>query len=156
MLDTYTVSFFGHRMIDNFSKAEEQVEKIVRNLIHEKQYVEFLVGRDGDFDQLVASTVRRVKRAVRNDNSVLVWVMPYPKSEYVDNTDSFDSYYDEVEVCQESCSAHFKVAITIRNNSMIDRSDLVVTCVERKSGGAYRALEYAEKTKKEIINIACI
>lgn len=92
MLDTYTVSFFGHRMIDNFPKVEDQVEKIVRHLIQEKQYVEFLVGRDGDFDQIVASTVRRVKRAVRDDNSVLVWVMPYPKAEYEDNTESFDSY----------------------------------------------------------------
>lgn len=78
LLYTYTVSFFGHRMIDNIPKVEEQVEEIVRYLIHEKQYVEFLVGRDGDFDQIVASTVRRVKRAVRDDNSVLVWVMPYP------------------------------------------------------------------------------
>ena len=77
-------------------------------------------------------TVRRVKCAVRDDNSVLVWVMPYPKAEYEDNTESFDSYYDEVEVCQESCSAHFKAAITIRNNNMIDRSDLVVAYVERK------------------------
>ena len=64
-------------MIDNFPKVEDQVEEIVRNLIHEKQYVEFLVGRDGDFDQIVASTVRRVKRAVRDDNSVLVWVICY-------------------------------------------------------------------------------
>ena len=63
-------------MIDNFPKVEDQVKKIVRHLIQEKQYVEFLVGRDGDFDQIVASTVRRVKRAVRDDNSVLVWVMP--------------------------------------------------------------------------------
>lgn len=91
---------------------------------------------------------------MRDDNSVLVWVMPYPKAEYEDNTESFDSYYDEVEVCQESCSAHFKAAIAIRNNSMIERSDLVVAYVERKSGGAYRALKYAEKTNKKIINIA--
>ena len=41
-------------MIDNFPKVEDQVEKIVRHLIQEKQYVEFLVGRDGDFDQIVA------------------------------------------------------------------------------------------------------
>lgn len=141
-------------MIDNFPKVEERVEEIVRNLIREKQYVEFLVGRDRDFDQIVTSTIRRVKRAVRDDNSVLVWVMPYPKAEYEDNTESFDSYYDEVEVCQESCSTHFKAAITLRNNNMIDRSDLVVAYVERKSGGPYRALEYTEKTNKKIINIA--
>lgn len=27
-----------------------------------KEYVKFLIGRDGEFDQLVASTVRRYKR----------------------------------------------------------------------------------------------
>ena len=49
------------------------------------------------------------------------------------NTESLNSYYDEVEVCQESCSAYFKATITIRNNNMIDSSDLVVAYVERKA-----------------------
>ena len=52
---------------------------------------------------------------MRDDSSVLVRITPYPKAEYEDNTESLDSYYDEVEVCQESCSAHFKAAITIKN-----------------------------------------
>lgn len=82
---------------------------------------------------------------MRDDSSVLVRITPYPKAEYEDNTESLDSYYDEVEVCQESCSAHFKATITIRSNNMIDSSDLVVAYVERKSGGAYQALEYAKK-----------
>ena len=102
-------------------------------MIHEKQYVKFLVGQDRDFDQIAASTVRRGKRAVRDDNSVFVRVMPYPKAVYEDNTESLNSYYDEVEVCQESCSAYFKAAITIRNNNMIDSSDLVVAYAERKA-----------------------
>lgn len=61
MLDVYTVSFFGHRQIDRFFDAEEKVNDIVENLILEKKYVEFLIGRDGDFDQIVSSAVRLAK-----------------------------------------------------------------------------------------------
>lgn len=75
MLDVFTVSFFGHRQIDRFFDAEEKVAGIVERLINEKEYVEFLIGRDGDFDQIVSSTVRRAKRDYRDDNSELIWVM---------------------------------------------------------------------------------
>ena len=84
-MNIFTVAFFGHRIIDNPFPVEQNLEKIIRELLHSKEYVEFLVGRDGDFDQLVSSTVRRCKRAVRDDNSALVWVMPYETTEYRDN-----------------------------------------------------------------------
>ena len=38
--------------------------------------------------------------------------------------------------------------------SCIDRSDLVICYVERKSGGAYKSLRYAEKHGKTVINLA--
>lgn len=82
MLDVYTVSFFGHRQIDRFFETEEKVAALVRKLITEKEYVEFLIGRDGEFDQIVASTVRRAKRDIRDDNCELIWVLAYPKAEY--------------------------------------------------------------------------
>ena len=92
MLDVYTVSFFGHRQIDRFFETEEKVAALVRKLITEKEYVEFLIGRDGEFDQIVASTVRRAKHNIRDDNCELIWVLAYPKAEYVNNADSFDEY----------------------------------------------------------------
>lgn len=119
-----------------------------------KSYVEFLVGRDGEFNQIVASAVRTVKRAVGDNNSALVWVMAYPKAEYTNNEEMFDDYYDEIEVCAASSQSHFKSAIQVRNRNMIDRSDLVVCLVERNSGGAYSALQYARKKDKQIINLA--
>ena len=70
-MDTYTVCFFGHREIDNPLEVEEQLYDIVLHLLESKEYVEFLVGRNGEFDQLVSSTVRRVKRNYRDDNSAL-------------------------------------------------------------------------------------
>lgn len=129
---------------------------LIKELLLSHEYAELLVGRDGEFDQAVASTVRRTKRAVRDDNSSLVWIMPYPSAEYENNRDSFDQYYDEIEICEEAAAAHFKAAIQIRNRSMIDRADLVVCFTERKTGGAYSTYLYAEKCGKRITNIAKI
>ena len=37
---------------------------------------------------------------------------------------------------------------------MIDRSDLVIFCVSKNSGGAYTSMKYAEKQRSRFINIA--
>lgn len=154
MLDVYTVSFFGHRQIDRFFEAEEKVTKLVRKLITEKEYVEFLIGRDGEFDQIVASIVRRAKQDLRDDNSELVWVLAYPKAEYIHNADSFDEYYDSVEICDEAARSHPKAAIQVRNRSMVDRSNLSVFYVEHHHGGAFQTMKYALDTEKRMINLA--
>lgn len=153
MLEVFTVSFFGHRQIDRFFDAEEKVSDIVRRLVSEKEYVEFLIGRDGEFDQIVSSAVRRAKRDIRDDNNELIWVMAYLKAEYANNADSFDEYYD-VEVCDEAARSHPKSAIQIRNRNMVDRSDLVVCYVDYQSGGAFQTMQYALKCGKEVVNLA--
>ena len=153
-MKTYAVSFFGHRQIDNVFTIEERLETMIRELLLSKEYIEFLIGRDGEFDQLVASTVRRCKRAVRNDNSALVLILPYPTAEFLNNEQSFHEYYDEIEICAESEEKHFKSAHQTRNRSMVDRSDLVVFCVEHNSGGAYQTMQYAKKANANIINLS--
>lgn len=152
-LKTFTVSFFGHRTINNAIDVEKRLEKIICRILHEKEYTEFLVGREGEFDILVSSVIRRTVKLCGYENSSLVLVMPYMKAEYRNNECSFHDYYDEIEICSESEKAHFKSAITIRNKSMIDRSDLVVCCIEHEYGGAYTAVEYAKKQNIDIINI---
>lgn len=154
MLDIYTVSFFGHRQIERFMDAERHLEELIRELLAQKEYVEFLVGRNGEFDQMVASAVLRLKRSVRDDNSALVLVLPYLTAEFSNNQDSFESYYDNVEICGAAADKHFKSAIQVRNRQMVDRSDLVICCVERKSGGAYQTMQYAERQGKKIVNVA--
>ena len=152
-MNPYTVSFFGHRQIDNVFVIEQRLETMIRELLTTKEYVEFLIGRDGEFDQLVASTVRRCKRVIRDDNSALVLILPYTTAEYQNNKQSFHEYYDEIEICAESAQRHFKSAHQIRNRSMVDRSDLVIFCVEHNSGGAYQTMQYAKKTNANIINV---
>ena len=154
MFEVDTVSFFGHRYIENFRVAERKVEDLIYKLIQEHEYVECLVGRDGDFDQIATSAVLRTKHSYAEHRCDITWVMPYLKAEYTNNATDFENYYDYVEVCTESEKAHPKQAIQVRNRYMVDRSDLVVFWVERNSGGAYQTMKYAEKQGKKIINIA--
>lgn len=153
-MNTYTVSFFGHREVENFFEVERRVEELVRKLLTDKEYVEFLVGRNGEFDQLAASTIRRVKRLAGGDNAALVLVLPYMTAEFANNQDSFETYYDEIELSEAAAGKHFKSAIQTRNREMIERSDMVICYVTHKSGGAYRSMQYAKKQDKKVINVA--
>jgi len=146
-MNTFTVSFFGHRFIKNPCLIQVQLEKVIRNLLMSEEYVEFLVGRNGEFDLLVSSVVRKSKREIRNDNSALVLVLPYTTAEFRDNEKNFLEYYDEIEICHESSHVHFKAAHQIRNRIMVCRSDLIVFCVESNRGGAYQTMRYAEREK---------
>ena len=153
-MNVFTVSFFGHRRLSDSLTTEIELQKVIRELVRTKQYVEFLVGRDGEFDQLVSSTVRRCKREIRDDNSSLVLVLPYETAEYRNNEESFHVYYDEIEVCAESAEKHFKSAHQTRNRSMVDRSQLVIVFVEHESGGAYTTMRYADRHNVQVINLA--
>lgn len=153
-MDIYTVSFFGHREVEGAAEIESRLERLLHDLITRKQYVEFLVGRDGEFDLLVASAIRRAVKQYGYGNTSLTLVLPYMKAKYRDNKQYYLSYYDEVEICSESSDAHYKSAIQVRNRSMVDRSDLVVCCIQHKSGGAYRTMQYAKKQGKQVRNLA--
>ena len=152
-MEVFTVSFFGHRMVDNALGIENRLEQLIRTLLREHEYVEFLVGRDGEFDQLVSSVIRRCKREYRSDNSSHIWVLPYVTAEFRDNEESFRDYYDEIEVCEAAAGDHYKNAHQTRNRAMVDRSNLVVFCVQHESGGAWRTIKYAKKQGKHYINI---
>lgn len=153
LLNIYTVSFFGHRMICDILKLEQLLEKHIKELLNEKNYIEFLIGRDGEFDLIVAACIKRIKKNFADYNNSLIWIMPYVKSEYLKNKKNLEEYYDEIEICSTSQYAHPKGAIQIRNKTMIDRSDLVFFYVEHKHGGAYQSMKYAEKQGKKIINL---
>lgn len=153
-MEIYTVSMFGHRYIDNYVSLENKLYDLVVDLLRNKEYVEFLIGRNGDFDQLAASVVKKAKRNYRDDNSALVLVLPGETAEYKKDEKLLSEFYDDIEICYESSRAYPKAAITVRNRHMTDRSDLVVFYVTDRSGGSYKTLKYAEETGRQIINLA--
>ena len=147
------MSFFGHRRICNQLHLDRTLDKLIARLLREHNYVELLVGRGGDFDQLVSSAIRRCQREYGHHNSSHIWVMPYPTSFFRDNEEACYAYYDEIEICEESSVKHFKAAFQVRNRHMVDRSNLIIFYVETNEGGAYQTMQYAMQQGKDLINL---
>lgn len=154
MLNIFTVALFGHRNIDNPIRVQELIEEQIIKLIDKNEFVDFLVGRNGDFDRCAASAVRHVRKNYKDDSSALVLVLPYLTAEYINNQEYFEDYYTDIEISYKASGAHPKGAIQIRNREMVDRANLVICYIEEKHGGAWRTIEYAYKTGKDVINIA--
>ncbi len=146
-MDIFTVSLFGHRNIMDVKYAEKALTDFAVNLIKEKDYVEFLIGRNGEFDILAASVIRRVRKEYGDHNSDLTLILPYKTAEYRNNEKQFCDYYGYVEIFE---AKHFKSAIIERNRSIIDRSDLVAFYLEQETGGAYLAYTYAKSQGKQV------
>lgn len=72
----------------------------MRELLLTKRDVEFLVGKDGEFDILVASVIHRCKRQYRDDNSAMVLVLPYMKADFRDNEESYRECFDRLRYSQ--------------------------------------------------------
>lgn len=154
MKEKYTVSLFGHRFIDEYNTVESKLYELLRIVMqNSSREIEFLIGRNGDFDLMAASVIRKLKKETGNDNAFLTLILPYETAELRNNTESFESYYDSIEICEASADCNFKYAIVARNRDMIDRSDMVVVYVKNETGGAFQALKYAEKNQKRIVNL---
>ena len=149
-MNVFTVSLFGHRKIDNLLQLNEQLTPIIKKLIQTKPYVTFLVGRNGEFDEFVASIIKHAQKEIGNENNDITLVLPYT----VANLEYYEKYYDNIIIPDNVYGTHHKASITLKNHWMIDRSDLVIVYVARSNGGAYAAMKYAEKQHKNIINLS--
>lgn len=56
------VTFAGHREVDDHRMVEKRLALEISNLMRNSDYVEFYMGRNGEFDIIAASVVRRLKK----------------------------------------------------------------------------------------------
>ncbi len=146
--EVYRIALIGHREIYDVRRLEEELEKIAKDAIWMHDFVEFYLGRNGEFDLLAASVLKRVQKSTERQNSSLILVLPY----HVKDEEYYAEYYDDL--CYPNApSVHYRAAITKRNEYMIDHADLLVTFVETPSGGAYTAMRYAERRGVPIQNL---
>ena len=145
----FTVSLFGHRKIEDLWQLNKQLAPIIKELIQTKQYVSFLIGRNGEFDEFAASVIKCVQKEVGKENNDITLVLPYT----VANLEYYENYYDNVIIPENVYGVHPKSAISLKNRWMIEQSNLVIVYVEHDQGGAYAAIKYANKLNKEIVNL---
>ncbi len=146
-MNTYTISFFGHRVLYDLTRIDTQLFPLLKDLIQTKSYFSFLIGRQGEFDIYVASVIKRIQRESGKENNELTLVLPYA----VADLPFYESYYDSIIIPECLQGAHPKSAITRKNRWMIEQSDLVIVLVDKETGGAYTALKYAKQRNKTVI-----
>ena len=149
-MNVYRVCLFGHRDFSGHRIIDSKLFELLKRIIREKEFVEIYIGRNGEFDIYAASVIKRVRGMTDKSNCEFVCVLPYQ----VKDIEYYEPYYDSVIIPECTESTYPKLVITKRNEWMIDACELVICYVERENGGAYRAMKYAQKLNKEIINLA--
>ena len=142
-----TITFFGHADF----RGNELFEQKIISVLREKKPDEVFLGGYGEFDRFAYNCTQKYKKSEAPALRVCL-ITPYLDPKHKKGlSDSYE--YDEIIYPPiENIPPRF--AISRRNEWMIDNSGCLIAFVERSFGGAYKALKYAEKRKKELINIA--
>ncbi len=145
-----TVTFCGHA---NFLSTKELEEKMM-NTLEEKlgnEPTEFLLGGYGNFDSFAYRCCKEYQRT--HPKTKVIFVTPYITESYQRNHLEYKkNFYDQI-IYPEIEKAPPRFAISYRNKWMVEQADLVIAFVEHSYGGAYQTYQYAQRKKKEIINL---
>ena len=140
-------TFFGHREVPE--SIENDLQRVLIDLIKNKDVNLFYVGNQGNFDALVRKNLKYLKSIFPNINYYVVLAyMPKESSKLNTNNFSDTIYPDGLELTPP------KYAIDKRNRWMLNQSEYVVTYVKTTFGGAYKFKNLAEKKGKIVINLA--
>ena len=165
-----TCCFFGHRKIAYTEQLRERLYKIIEELIMYNNVSVFLFGSKSDFDKLCLAVVTELKYKYPHIRRVYVRAeFQYINDDY--RTYLLQSYEDTYYPAKISSSG--RAAYVERNYIMIDSSDICIVYYnedyqppKRKNSrhdispyqpksGTRIAYEYAQKKKKDIVNIFC-
>ena len=139
-------SFFGHSHL--YGQQKEIVQRLRQVIIDliEKGVDTFYVGNHGEFDVLSSEIACDLKKIYPHIQVVVVLCYPnelqYLKCKFTDFL-----MPEEVEVAPK------RACIVKRNHWVVNNSDYIVSYIKYKIGGAYSVIQYAQKHKKQIIEV---
>lgn len=139
-----TCAFFGHRDMD-YAASEEKIKDIVENLVATGVW-NFLNGNRGNFDRLCARVVGEIKQA--DPRVRLTLALSYMPKEGDELPRDFN---DSVYLLERRVPPRYAIAET--NKIIVQKADIIVSGVVFTFGGAYRAICYAKRLGKTIIQI---
>ena len=144
------ITFFGHSNCLFNDDIKKQLKNILLDEIIKNPTCKFYLGGYGDFDVLCLRTLKDLKATFPEIE--LIFITPYLDKSY-SKLEFAKNHYDDV-IFPPIESVPRKFAILKRNEWMVEQADLVIAYVKYSWGGAAKALEYAKRKKKRIINIA--
>lgn len=140
----------GHRQIKDLDYA--LVDRVILNLV-KNGCTRFFCGMARGFDLAAAESVIEVMRVYPVE---LVACIPCESQ-----TDSYSAadkarYGRILKKCSEILvlsENYYKGCMHARDRFMVDNSDIVLCYLRHKSGGTYYTVNYANKTRKKIIEL---
>ena len=152
VMENKICSFFGHRdaVISDelYAIAKAEIERSV-----DFGCRIFYFGEYGTFDCMCYKIVTQIQEDRRELEIKRVYCVA--REEYLRKKVRYFNKedYDEVIYLEPSFDGWYK-SIYYRNCAMIDRSDYIIFFAEEREGsGAYKALKYAKRKKKKIVNL---
>ena len=141
--------FFGHRKIEDRERIRRQVAELVEKRIKEG----FTLFLFGEFDELCHEVVSHLKQSYPQIRRVYCVTEERHLRQSKRPKHLTEKDYEEFSYLQPSFEYWYK-RIYYRNCAMIEKSNFVLFYAEeRKDSGAYKALLFAKKSKKEYVNI---
>ena len=146
-------SCFGHQKVEITDELRAEVEIAIDGAIKDGVRT-FLFGGLSDFDDLVYDVVSERKKKSPEIGIKRVFCFPLDRDLHKPPHWFERKEYEALEVPAKSFD-YWYTSLYYRNCAMIDMSDVVLFYAEqRERSGAYKALEYAKKAHKSIINFA--
>ena len=148
-----TCSFFGHREIERTQALYDELALAIKNAI-ELGCRTFYFGGYGEFDELCYELTTKIKE--ERPSLGLKRIFCVARAEHLRKKNRYfcPEDYEDAVYLQPAFEGWYK-SIYYRNLAMIDESWVVIFYAEkRKDSGAYKAYEYAVKSKdKKIVNL---
>lgn len=138
-------TFFGHR--DSPLTLETKIYDVIQDLIEKHEVEIFYVGNQGQFDSMVRSALRKLKIKYPHIRWYVVLAYIPTKS------DNMVPCQDETLLPEGIESVPRKFAISYRNRWMIQKSDYIVSYINRSIGGAAQFVKQGERMNKQIIHL---
>ena len=147
------ICFFGHRNLwgrDIRDRLKNELQSHLEDEVH------CFVGTHGEFDSLALSVCRELRRTYKNLKITVIFTSLNILKKDKELEYSIADNYDDVEtMIYDIEEEHFKNQIVVSNRRMVDDCSIVICYVDMKEfrSGAKRAVNYAKKQGKQIINL---
>ena len=146
-------SVFGHGKIKITKELENNLKSTFKMLITQENVKYFYFGGFGEFDDLCHSIITELKNEY--PEVYRIFCLSDPRHQRLSKRPKWlkDEDYEEITYLDLNFDYWYS-RIYYRNCEIIDRSDFVVFYVNHtEQSGAYKALQYAKRKKKQIINV---
>ena len=148
--------FTWHRP-DKMELGEKEIKPLLEKAIDEAiadGYVTFITGMAMGTDIWAAEIV--LERKKRNKDLHLICALPHPNFESrrsMAEKMRFNKIIKKADIVKEMNDHYFTGCYQVRNEWMVDRSNLVIAVFNGKKSGTKNTVDYAKRISVKVINV---